>query len=121
MRKKTQPTPAQFRPGPELGRMLDDLAADEGVSIGEVAKRLTSLTLRGLSRDFYPYVCELASLKETTDFDEAAAELAQAVLVVPAGKPKAHRVVKSVTSPESLLAADRYLEHYRCIDAVQHL
>jgi hypothetical protein len=70
--KKISPSETvHFRPGPELGRAIGDLATAWKTSRGDCAKRLASLALHGLDIDFYDTAMQLMAYSDTGDFDQA--------------------------------------------------
>ncbi len=66
----------QFRPGEQLGDLLDGFASAFSLSRNEAARRLLHLAIRGLPLELYPYLAELQTLMfEPSDFGDACHEL----------------------------------------------
>lgn len=71
-----------FRPGAELGSLIGQWAKKSNLSRGEVAKRLTSLAIRGLDVGFYDDAERLSGhLYGNGSFDEACHHLHVAVQI----------------------------------------
>ena len=73
--KKSEPTDMiHFRPGPELGSLVGQLADELTLSRGEISKRMTALAIRGLDLSCYGLVDELAMYFDAgmATFDQSA-------------------------------------------------
>lgn len=117
-KKKAAKKPADadmihFRPGKELGALINQFAEQVDVSRGEVAKRLTGLAIRGLDVGFYGVIQELASfLYHSGNFDSACDQVHVTIESV-AAKEKTD--VVDLSRESKLQAIEQLLEHYRSI------
>jgi hypothetical protein len=77
MKKKAKSSQAlaaegiHFRPGKVLGQTLDEYASAWGVTPSEAARRMVSLTIRGLSLQFCEDIARLMGYMYGSSFDEA--------------------------------------------------
>lgn len=85
-----------FRPGKVLGQTLDEFAGSWGVTPSEAARRIVSLTVRGLSLGFHEDVARLVGfMYGSASFDEACHLVHVAIL------NEVERLAKAKKSPPS--------------------
>ena len=106
-----------FRPGPELGALIGQLADKLTISRGEAAKRLVSLAIRGLDIGFYEFANEYTEyLYGSGGFDEACHHLHVAVQD-DADDP--HQEVIDIERDKKLNAVRIHLERYRALKSFE--
>ena len=106
----------QFRPGPELGKLISDFADAWRTSRGDAAKRLVALAIHGLDLDFAPLVQELTTyLYGNRDFDDACHQIH--VMIDEAKDPKA----APQTHDEKLDLVKQKIAQYRMLRGLEEV
>ena len=96
-----------FRPGPELGALIDQFALQASISRGESAKRMASLAFRGFDIEVYGEIEELSTyLYGNSTFDEAS-QMAYVHLATTVGEPT------TLSRESRQIALNELIAHYR--------
>ena len=118
-RKKTAVTEMiHFRPGEELGTLIDVIATQEAISRGETAKRLAALAVRGFDLGFYGFAKELVEHNyNAISFDQACHELHVAVLQDCSRGPSTE--VVELPRDEKKQSVQKLIDNYRMLRGIQ--
>lgn len=129
MKKKSSVTPQDtgadremihFRPGPELGRLVSQLADQFMLSRGEACKRMTSLAIRGFDLEFYAIADDLTPLLYGSgSFDEACHHLQVAVLESVGLSNEKVPELTTIPREQKLDAARNYLAQRRMLSGIE--
>lgn len=99
-----------FRPGELLGRMIGRFGDDRGLSRGEAARRLASLSVRGLGVESYELIEELSGYAGC-DFDAASQTVYVEIAAEDAVRAKAKQAPQNALEREEVVSLVRLRFH----------